>query len=177
MDLYPGLTTFITAQSASLKGHPHTIYSVHIMYESSQGHILPLKPPEPRPIAVQRKSTHILRPLEDLAGYVTYNRNYDPDEILGRMKEIGRAISQNILSPEECFCRCHGGSLPQTINIYTDQQDLPWEMTWVHNDFLARHVVHARLPYVTPPRSDPIHSTVPRFAVLIGQAAILPFAQ
>jgi CHAT domain-containing protein len=175
MELHPKLMATITAQQVQLGAYPHLSYSVvRILRETLQD--LPLFPPSPSFISMEEKNRRISIPLVDLAGYITYNQNYDPSQVLERMKQIGGWISEKIL-PGNCLCCCRSG-LPQSIEIFTDQHEIPWELTWVREDFLARHIVHTRLPFASRGRSYTVnYSPVPRFAVLIGRAAGLHFAQ
>jgi len=178
MDHHPKLIAMITAEYTPIGPYPGTRYNVgHILFETPDDPD-PQFPPSPITVSQEDRNRHVSEPLKDLAGYLTYNRNYDPNEVLKRMRQVGEWISEYVL-PEQCLC-CYQGNLPQTIEIATDQQEFPWELTWVQNNFLARQVIHARLPFGSRRRgrSYPLDtSDVPRFALLIGQTAGLPSTQ
>lgn len=178
MNLHPRLVAAITAEYTPIGPYPGVRYSVvHILHETPND-MDPQFPPSPITVYQEERNRHISEPLKDLAGYLTYNQNYNPNEVLRRMRQIGEWISEYIL-PEQCLCCCQG-NLPQTIEIATDQQEFPWELTWVRNNFLARQAIHARLPFGSRRRgrSYPLDSlNVPRFAVLIGRVAGLSSAQ
>jgi hypothetical protein len=185
MDFHPRLMATITAEDTLIGAYPGMRYGVlHLLYETpdpidTYPHIPPSIIDHPS-ITVQQeeRNRHISEPLRHLAGYLTYNLNYDTNEVLRRMKQIGEWISTYVLT-ERCLCCCHG-TLPRTIEIATDQQEFPWELTWVQGDFLARQAVHARLPFGSLGRGRPYPldtSNVPRFALLIGRSAGLPSAE
>ncbi len=178
MNLHPRLVAAVTAEHTPIGPYPGVRYSVvHILHETPHD-MAPQFPPSPITVYQEERNRHISEPLKDLAGYLTYNRDYDSSEVLRRMRQIGEWISEYVL-PERCLCCCRD-NLPQTIEIATDQQEFPWELTWVRNDFLARQVIHARLPFGSRRRGrsyPPDPSDMPRFALLVGRNTGLSSAQ
>jgi hypothetical protein len=98
MDIYPKLVIMIDTEHRRIGPNPSIRYTLrHFLIENTQDdtYLLPLAP-----IDVIEKYEHerVSVPLTDLAGYITYNTNYEPQEVLRRMQEI--AHGSLILLPE-----------------------------------------------------------------------------
>ena len=176
MTLYPRLITSITALQGRVGPYPSLRYSVSQVLHQSDEDVIALAPRPPVDIIQEDKNREVIGSLQQLAGYLSYSEATDPHRVLKHLRGIGEWIGNRLLTPR-CLC-CLGGALPRTIEILTDQQEIPWELTWVNNDFLSRQAVHARYPFVSRARHQTCkYSEPPRMALVIGRIAGLQLAQ
>lgn len=176
MDLYPKLSMIVTAMQGRVGSYPALRYSVfHTLHQTAQDTDA-LTPLPPKSVIEEDRNRRVAGALTDLAGFLKYNPHYSPTSIFERLKAIGEWISEYVL-PGQSLCCCQG-RLPQTVEIMTDQHEIPWELTWVEGNFLSSHVVHARYPFVSKARHHSlIYESPPKFAVVIGRSEGLFSAQ
>jgi hypothetical protein len=168
--IYPRLSTTIISQPFNSGVHPSLKYSVStILYQSSRD-VDPILPTGPITINQEFQNLHIAAELNDLAGYMRFASPREADEISRRLRGIGVWIAENILQSGH-LCACHGNGIPRTVEIIADRQDIPWELTWLVDDFLARKVVHARYPFRSSGRRTPVsYPERPELAIVVGRS-------
>jgi hypothetical protein len=176
MNIYPRLVATVTAMQGRVGPHPSLRYTVsQVLYQTAQD-IDALTPPPPINVIHEEKNRHISEALTNLAGHLVYDQLYDQAQILARLQGIGEWVSEYIL-PWNCLCCCNG-NLPTTVEVITDQHEIPWELTWGQGNFLAGHVIHARYPFVARARHHALaYHNVPRFAMVVGRSEGLFLAQ
>lgn len=179
MNLYPRLMATVTAESVRLGPYPSLRYSTsHILYRTVQD-IDFLYPFEPKEVIEEDRNRKILEAATNIAGCLRYGASYDQQarrDIQEKLQQIGVWITDYILH-ENSLCCCNN-SLPQTIEIITDQHEIPWELTWVRDKFLCQHVVLARYPYVSKARHKTLsYQEIPKLAVIVGRSERLSSTQ
>jgi hypothetical protein len=176
MSLYPRLLTSVTVMQGHVGPYPSLRYALSQVLHQTEEDIDALRPYPPVEIIQEDKNREITRALQDLAGYITYSEVGDTSKILGYMTQIGRWIGERLLPPD-CLC-CVKGGVPRSVEILTDQQEIPWELTWVNGDFLSKRAVHARYPYVAKARHYATqYQKPPSMAIIVGRTRGLQFAQ
>lgn len=169
MSIYPRLVTTVTAMEGRIGPYPSIQYAVQQLLYTTVQDIHALAPLTPVNIIQEEKNRQISETLSNLAGSLKYSSIYEPSTMLSEFKKIGKWIS-DYLFVHNCLC-CWNGGLPQTVEIITNQHEIPWELTWIQDDFLAKQTIHARYPFVSKTRHSSIsYSTPPRLAIIRGRS-------
>ena len=175
-DIYPRLTTIVTSMVGRVGPYPSLRYSVSSVLHQTREDVEALAPNPPINVIEEEKNRRVTQPLADLVGKLRHG-SPPHDEIHGLMRCIGEWISEFVLPPE-CVCCCHGSGLPRTIEIMADQHEIPWELAWIQDDFLARKTLHSRYPFVSRARHGGlIYKPAPSFAVIVGRSAGLSLVE
>ena len=176
MNLYPRLISTFTAMQGRVGPYPSMRYSMTQVVHQTQNDVEALAPHPPIEVIQQDKNIRVNQALENLAGHLVYSENSQPGAVLHMMTEIGEWIGERIL-PRNCFC-CLNGNVPKTVEILTDQHEIPWELTRINGGFLSELAVHARYPFVTRTRHAAVeYSKSPKMAIVLGLTEGLELAQ
>jgi len=170
IDIYPRLTTTVTAGQYRVGPYPAFRYNVvNVLYQSIHD-VEPLTPLSPVTVVQEEQHRHIAVPLKDMVGHVRFAIPRDTAEITAGFRTIGEWIAENLL-PTKCVSCCHDNKFPHTIEFITERQDIPWELTWLGDDFLARKVIHARYPFVSRIRHRALsYPAAPSLAIVVGRS-------
>ena len=169
MSVYPRLVAIVTAKHGAIGPYPSLQYAVSQLLYHTVNDVDALLPPPPVQVIQEEKNRQISGALSQIAGQLAYAGARSSALIQEDLSDVGKWISENVLLPN-CLC-CWQGSLPHTVEIITDQHEIPWELTWVNGDFLARQTIHARYPLVSKTRHTPVsYGSPPKMAIIKGSS-------
>jgi hypothetical protein len=161
------------ARRSHIGEYPSLDFSLIRFLHLSDGHFDSLQPSAPIPVVEAEKLRNINEEMKKIAGMLTYDPLGDRAVILQRLRKIGKWIADKLL-PVDWFKCCHNGG-PVTLYLVSDQNDVPWELTLIDDQFLSEKVIHARNPYVGRGRSRTVsYSTIPRIVIIVGKSNNLP---
>jgi CHAT domain len=150
--MYPRLIASISVRAKTVANHPAVEYSLLRLLHNSESSLQCLKGGEPISLILSEKNKHINSEMTDIGASLKYNPLGNQTRLLNKLSNVGEWIANRMLPPG-CFDCCSTG-LPRSIDIVTDQADVPWELMIVGGKFLSEQVIHSRQAFIGTGRRD-----------------------